>query len=119
MKPSGGRSAQTVIAELHSLTKTMVGHLDDPDYLAECMDKRQALMDEFDAYVCTHPDVDKSAFKRQISEILAMDERIGASLKQHRYTAKSKLGEAKRRQQAAAYAASRGHSSGTFMNYAK
>jgi hypothetical protein len=97
----------------------MVKRLEDPDYLVECVGKRQALMDEFDAYISSHGDVDKSAFMRRIGEILAMDERINTSLKYLRNTTKSKLNETKRRQQAAAYTASLKHSSGTFMNYAK
>jgi esterase/lipase superfamily enzyme len=119
MKASGGRSARTIIDDLHTLTKAMVGRLDDPDYLVECVEKREALMNEFDACVLAHPDVDKRAFARQIGEILALDERITPSLKQLRNTAKSKLGETKRRQQAAAYTASQRRSAGTFMNYAK
>jgi esterase/lipase superfamily enzyme len=119
MKASGGRSARAIIGDLHTLTKAMVGRLDDPDYLVESVEKREALMEEFDACIMAHPDVDKSAFARQISEILAMDERINASLKYLKNATKSKLNETKRRQQAAAYTATQRHSSGTFMNYAK
>jgi hypothetical protein len=83
------------------------------------VEKRQAVMDAFDSYLTAHPDTDRTAFTRQIGEILAMDEQIQASLNQLKYAAKNKLGETIRRQQAVAYQAAQGHSAGTFMNYAK
>jgi len=94
------RDAGTIITELHELTQDMVKRLEDPDYLVECVDKRQKLMDEFDAYEKANPaNVDKEKLKVLVGDIIVMDRKINASLEKHKRDTKGRLIDIKRQQQ--------------------
>lgn len=118
MTAANERDALAIIQELYTLTEAMVQRTDDPDFLAESVERRQALMDEYDAYAKDHPELDKSSLKKLVSEILAMDEKINSSLIALKGVTKRKLMETKNRQRAMEYGSNTA-AAGSFMNYSK
>lgn len=118
MTTSAERDALTIIRELHDLTSDMVKRIDEPDFLVEGVEHRQALMDEYDAYSKEHPYLDKTSLKKLVSEVLAMDEKINSHLLAHKSGSKRKLIEIRSKQQTISYGTGTA-AAGSFMNYTK
>ncbi|MDR2932631.1 MAG: flagellar protein FliT [Oscillospiraceae bacterium] len=119
MNAAEERTGIMIITDLYNLTNSMVRQIGDSDYLVECVDKRQKLMDEYDAYKALHPDEDITEIKKVVKDILVMDQRINASLNTHKREVKEKLSGAQTQQKAMGYASNYMSSSGSYMNYKK
>ena len=113
------RTGRMIITDLYNLTSSMARQSSDPDFLMEGVEKRQALMDEYDAWRALHPDEDITEIKQMVKEILVMDKKINAALGTLRNSAKDQLTEAQSRQKAMSYAVGNVSSSGSYMDYKK
>lgn len=113
------RTGLLIITDLYNLTTRMSRQTNDPDFLVESVEKRQALMDEYDAYKADHPDEDITEIKKLVKEIIAMDKKISSSLTYHQNDVKRKLSESQNKQRVMGYGNQGTSSSGSLMNYSK
>lgn len=113
-----GRTGLAIVTDLYNITDSMARRLDDPDFLIGGVEKRQSLMDEYDAYHRQHPEEDIGQVRQMVKEIVAMDQKIGSSLTRLKGEAKRKMVDIRSRQKSLEYA-EKAAPSGTFMNYTK
>jgi len=110
------RDAAAIIGELFTLTKSMTARLDDPDYLIECVDRRQELMDEYDAFAKAFPEkADREKLRGVVSEIVVMDRKINSALEKQRQQTRQQLTEIRSQQNAAQKKADSPAPAGSFM----
>lgn len=114
------RTGTDIITDLYNLTNDMVRQRDDADFLIEGVDRREKLMDEYDAYAREHPDEDQTEIKKMIREIIVLDKKIRASVTAHKVDVESKLAEAKNKQQLmGSYLNNMQSAAGSYMDYKK
>lgn len=117
------RGRLQVMQELLIITKEMVRLRDDPEFLIQSVDKRQELIDEFEAMRAQDAsplsDEDLAETKRLAQEIAGMDGVITAALEGHRNLAKEKLVANANHRKVVSYLNKTVSSSGNYMDFKK
>lgn len=124
MNPQCPRGFSTILDELYQLTNQMAEQRHNPDCLIECVEKRQALMDEYDALALAHPE-EKVAFEQGtaarelVAKMLTMDRVVAKALEEHKASAHKDVASANAQQKVLDYLGKAHSSGGSLMDYKK
>jgi len=125
MKATPSRGFAEILDDIYHLTNQMAEQRHNPDFLIECVDKRQALMDEYDALALVYPE-EKKAFEQnpaardRVAKMLVMDRAVAKALEEHRSSAHQDVASANARQKVLDYLGKSHYpSGGTRMDYRK
>lgn len=117
------RNRLDIINELHNITKQMVNRRNDADFLIESVDRRQALMDEYDSTQQRKDDPtsyeEQLEIRRVVKEIIKLDNIIADALDGHTKEAKKDLADSNKQQQVLQYTNQAMSASGSYMDYRK
>ena len=113
-------SARELTEELLNLTRQMALKTDDVDFLLQGVDRRQALMDEFDKTTADDAECRKNAeLRRMVDEIISLDKVIGEALIGHREHTKQDVSASNQQKRILSYTNQAISSSGSYMDYKK
>ncbi len=124
MSPQPSLGFATILDELYRLTNQMAEQRHNPDCLIECVEKRQSLMDEYDALALTHPK-EKAAFEQDasarelVAKMLTMDRVVAKALEEHKASAHKDVASANAQQKVLDYLGKAHSSGGSLMDYKK
>lgn len=117
------RNRLDIIVELHKITKQMTDRSGDADFLMLSVDKRQTLMDEYDAMQQLRDDPttyeEQTEIRRLVKDIIKMDNIIADALENHQKEAKAELVNSNKQQRVLGYTNQAMSASGSYMDYKK
>lgn len=122
MNQEHSRSRPEIMRELLALTKDMANQRNDEDFLIASVDKRQALIDEFDRMEqedSALPDDMRDKIRAMASEAVALDRIIASALEDHYKRIKDNLTSNTQQQRLLNYTNHAMSSSGSYMDYKK
>lgn len=119
------RTKLAIITELHELTKMMFDNCEESDFLILSVEKRQDLMDEYDALDLYHRDQaaptenEQKKIKELAQETIKLDSTINDALNKHKIASKESLATNTAKQKIMGYTNQALSSSGSYMDYKK
>lgn len=122
MSEAPGRGRLEIMRELLAVTTEMIQKPDDVEFLLSSVDRRQALIEEFELEQKRNASLapaDLAEAKRLAQEVVALDKDIAVTLEAHRDTAKTDLTASNHHQRVLGYVNKALSSSGSYMDYKK
>ncbi|MGI6403296.1 MAG: hypothetical protein ACOX0K_03545 [Oscillospiraceae bacterium] len=124
MKGMPLRGFAEILDDIYHLTNQMAEQRHDPDFLIEGVEKRQALMNEYDALALVYPE-ERKAFEQdpisrdRVAKMIAMDRAVAKALEEHKASAHQDVAAANARQKVLDYLGKSHPSGGNLMDYRK
>ena len=119
------RTKLAIMTELHQLTKMMLDNREESDFLILSVEKRQDLMDEYDALElyqrgdAPQAETGQSEIKGMVQEMIKWDVTITEALKKHKIQSKASLATNTVQQKIMGYTNQAMSASGSYMDYKK
>ncbi|MDR2908395.1 MAG: hypothetical protein LBU86_00730 [Oscillospiraceae bacterium] len=118
------RDGAAIIADLHLLTIRMAEQRHDADFLTDGVEKRQALIDEYQRWAGKHPEA-RTAFERTaeakqaVEKILSMDQVITRALTEFKAEAQQNVKNANAQKKVMGYLGGSISASGSYLDMKK